>query len=74
MNLVASEKVKRMSASIFQEIANRKQEAIKDGKDVIDLSVGSPDFPPPSFVVETLSDYAKDPSKYGYTLKGIPEF
>ncbi|MEH7500699.1 LL-diaminopimelate aminotransferase [Neobacillus drentensis] len=74
MNLVASEKVKKMSASIFQEIANRKQEAIKGGKDVIDLSVGSPDFPPPAFVVETLSDYAKDPSKYGYTLKGIPEF
>ncbi|GHH98422.1 LL-diaminopimelate aminotransferase [Neobacillus kokaensis] len=74
MNFTASEKVQKMSSSIFQEIADLKQAAMKKGKDVIDLSVGSPDFLPPSFVVETLSEYAKDPSKYGYTLKGIPEF
>ncbi|WP_035445732.1 LL-diaminopimelate aminotransferase [Bacillus sp. UNC41MFS5] len=74
MHLVASEKVKKMSASIFQEVANRKLKAIKAGKDVIDLSVGSPDFPPPSFVVDTLIDSASDSSKYGYTLTGIPEF
>ncbi|MFP5111022.1 LL-diaminopimelate aminotransferase [Bacillaceae bacterium C204] len=74
MNFVASDKVKKMSASIFQEVANRKLAAIKSGKDVIDLSVGSPDFPPPGFVVDTLIDYAGDASKYGYTLAGIPEF
>ncbi|WP_144548657.1 LL-diaminopimelate aminotransferase [Bacillus sp. X1(2014)] len=74
MNLVASEKVKKMSASIFQEVANRKLKAIKAGMDVIDLSVGSPDFPPPQFVVDTLIDFACDSSKYGYTLSGIPAF
>ena len=74
MNLVASEKVNKMSASIFQEVAIRKLEAIKKGKDVIDLSVGSPDFSPPQFVIDTLIEYASDPSKYGYTLTGIPEF
>ena len=74
MHLVASEKVKKMSASIFQEIANRKLKAIKAGKDVIDLSVGSPDFAPPEFVMETLVEFTKDPRTYGYTLKGIPEF
>ncbi|MDP4083228.1 MAG: LL-diaminopimelate aminotransferase [Bacillota bacterium] len=74
MKLVASEKVKKLTTSIFTEVANRKQEAIKKGIDVIDLSVGSPDFPPPSFVMNTLVDYAMDSSKYGYTLKGIDEF
>ncbi|MEH7747399.1 LL-diaminopimelate aminotransferase [Neobacillus drentensis] len=74
MNLVASEKVKKMSASIFQEVANLKLKAIKAGMDVIDLSVGSPDFPPPPFVVDTLIDCASDSSNYGYTLTGIPEF
>ncbi|MEO2077368.1 MAG: LL-diaminopimelate aminotransferase [Bacillus sp. (in: firmicutes)] len=74
MNFFASEKLQKMSASIFQEVANRKKEAIKRGKDVIDLSVGSPDFPPPSFVVETLIEAAQDTSRYGYTLTGIPEF
>jgi LL-diaminopimelate aminotransferase len=74
MNLFGSTKVQKMTSSIFQEVANRKQEAIKKGKDVIDLSIGSPDFPPPSFVVDSLVEYAKDGSKYGYTLKGISEF
>jgi LL-diaminopimelate aminotransferase len=74
MIFTASEKLQKLSSSIFQEVANRKQEAINKGKDVIDLSVGSPDFPPPPFVIDTLLAYTKDPSNYGYTLKGIPEF
>ncbi|MDQ0198339.1 LL-diaminopimelate aminotransferase [Neobacillus ginsengisoli] len=74
MNLFASNKVQKLTASIFQEVADRKQEAIKKGMDVIDLSVGSPDLPPPPFVVDTLVKYATDSTKYGYTLKGISEF
>lgn len=74
MNLGSSEKMKKLTASIFQEIADHKQKAIQRGVDVIDLSVGSPDLPPPAIVTETLVNYAKDPTKYGYTLKGISEF
>lgn len=74
MNLYGSEKIRRMTSSIFQEVVDRKQEAMLKGKDVIDLSIGSPDFPPPPFVVDTLVEYSKDPGKYGYTLKGISEF
>ena len=74
MNLVASNKVQSMTASIFQEVADRKRDAIKRGMDVIDLSVGSPDFPPPSYVVDTLVKHAMDPTKYGYTLRGMTEF
>ncbi|MED3623166.1 LL-diaminopimelate aminotransferase [Neobacillus thermocopriae] len=74
MIFTASEKLQKLSSSIFQEVANRKQEAMNKGKDVIDLSVGSPDFPPPPFVIDTLLTYTKDPKNYGYTLKGIPEF
>jgi aspartate/methionine/tyrosine aminotransferase len=74
MNLLASNKVLKLTASIFQEVADRKQEAIKKGIDVIDLSVGSPDLSPPSFVVDALVKHANDETKYGYTLKGISEF
>jgi LL-diaminopimelate aminotransferase len=74
MNFVASKKVQKLTTSIFTEVSNRKQEAIKNGMDVIDLSVGSPDFQPPAIVVDALVKYAKDTSNYGYMLKGIPEF
>lgn len=74
MNLYGSEKIRKMTSSIFQEVVDRKQAAVLKGKDVIDLSIGSPDFPPPSFVVDTLVEYSKNPARYGYTLKGISEF
>ena len=74
MQIVPSDKVAKLTTGIFMEVANKKQEVINQGKDVIDLSVGSPDLPPPSFVIDTLIEYAKDPSKYGYTLAGTPEF
>ena len=74
MNLIASNKMKKLTTGIFTELANKKQDALNKGIDVIDLSVGSPDLPPPPFVVETLVKYSQDTTKYGYTLKGIDEF
>jgi LL-diaminopimelate aminotransferase len=74
MKIVASKKTQQMATSIFTELANKKREALGQGIDVIDLSVGSPDLPPPAHVVDTLVTYSKDTSKYGYTLKGIDEF
>lgn len=74
MKIVPSKKTQNMATSIFTELADKKREAIKGGLDVIDLSVGSPDMPPPDYVVETLIQYSKDTTKYGYTLKGIAEF
>jgi LL-diaminopimelate aminotransferase len=71
---IASKKTQQMATSIFTELANKKREAISRGIDVIDLSVGSPDLPPPAHVVDALVTYSKDTTKYGYTLKGIDEF
>ncbi|MDM5329862.1 LL-diaminopimelate aminotransferase [Neobacillus sp. CF12] len=72
--IMASKKTQQMATSIFTELANKKSEAIDQGIDVIDLSVGSPDLPPPAHVVDALVTYSKDTTKYGYTLKGIDEF
>lgn len=72
--MIASKKTQQMAVSIFTELANKKREAIARGIDVIDLSVGSPDLPPPAHVVDALVTYSKDTTKYGYTLKGIDEF
>ncbi|MCM3123037.1 MULTISPECIES: LL-diaminopimelate aminotransferase [unclassified Mesobacillus] len=74
MNIYGSEKIRKMTSSIFQEVVDKKHMALMNGKDVIDLSIGSPDFQPPTFVMETLAKYSMDPGKYGYTLKGIAEF
>ena len=36
------------------------------GVDVIKLDIGSPDGPPPSVIVEALSEAARDPARHGY--------
>lgn len=59
--------------SIFNELSNYKKKKLKAGKEIIDLSVGSPDLPPPNFVIEELKKQVSDPSQYGYALSGMEE-
>ncbi len=59
--------------SIFNELASYKKKKIQDGKEMIDLSVGSPDLPPAQFVIDELAKHVTRPSNYGYTLTGIEE-
>jgi LL-diaminopimelate aminotransferase len=74
MNIKAATKMDKLTTSIFTDLVNRKHENIKKGMDVIDLSVGSPDLPPPALVMQTISEYSQDPANYGYTIKGTAEF
>ena len=74
MDMIPSAKMDLLTTGIFTELANRKQDCLKRGKDVIDLSVGSPDLGPSKLVMETIAEYSRNPANYGYTLKGTPEF
>jgi LL-diaminopimelate aminotransferase len=74
MNLAAADRMQTLQTGIFTELAIRKQQAKKQGIPVIDLSVGSPDLPPPPIVVETLAQSVQDPANYGYTLRGTDAF
>src|SRR5690606_23917960 len=45
----------------------------KQGKDIINLGIGSPDLMPPASVIESLIDEAKKPTGHGYQkYNGIP--
>jgi LL-diaminopimelate aminotransferase len=57
--------------SIFSELSEYKKE---NGVNIIDLSIGSPDLPPPSFVTKVLSDTVTHEGLYGYSLTGTHEF
>ncbi|MBE6185644.1 LL-diaminopimelate aminotransferase [Heyndrickxia ginsengihumi] len=59
---------------IFSELNNYKKRKQQEGMEMIDLSIGSPDQPPPSFVIESLAADVKDPAQYGYTISGIDAF
>lgn len=74
MNIKMASRMQSFQESIFSELAEIKHSKISKGISMIDLSVGSPDLPPPAFITEAMSEMAGNPSLYGYTLKGVNEF
>ena len=53
-------------------IAIWKEEMVKAGKKVYNLSVGTPDFKPAPHIMEAVSEAAKDPENYKYALTDRP--
>ncbi|WP_339060033.1 LL-diaminopimelate aminotransferase [Tepidibacillus marianensis] len=74
MEVLTSGRVKVFQTSVFSELSTYKKERVQRGLEVIDLSVGSPDLPPPPHVVDVLTESVKDFSQYGYSLKATDEF
>lgn len=74
MNVKTASLMNSFSTSIFSELSSYKQKLMADGKDIIDLSIGSPDLPPPQFLREVIARNSLDGGQYGYTLQGIKPF
>ncbi|MCC6803935.1 MAG: aminotransferase class I/II-fold pyridoxal phosphate-dependent enzyme [Anaerolineae bacterium] len=57
-------------------LLNQRMRALRaEGIDVINLDVGSPDMPPPDFVVDALAESAAHPGHHGYSgYQGTTEF
>lgn len=73
--LQSSDRLKALPPYLFAEVDRKKRELIAKGKDVIDLGVGDPDLPTPSFIIEALNDAARDPKNHRYALDaGMPAF
>jgi len=73
MTLHFTDRVERVEPSATLAISNLASELEADGVDVVDLSVGEPDFPTPENVVEAGKE-ALDAGHTGYTpSNGIPK-
>ncbi|HSJ53346.1 MAG TPA: LL-diaminopimelate aminotransferase [Anaerolineae bacterium] len=51
---------------VFARLGDRLRELAAQGQDIIRLDIGSPDLPPPDFIVDALERSAREPSKHGY--------
>jgi len=70
-----AERVKRLPPYIFAEMEKLILEKRRQGVNLISLSIGDPDLPPPPFVLETLSREASDPKNHNYSFsQGEPDF
>ncbi|WP_433614993.1 aminotransferase class I/II-fold pyridoxal phosphate-dependent enzyme [Paenibacillus cellulositrophicus] len=61
-----ADKLSRLGSSIFAEVAAWKKEAEMAGRDLIDLSIGSPDLGPTVAVRRALSEAVLDEKNYTY--------
>lgn len=53
---------------IFARLAAMKQQKLSAGEEIIDLSIGAPNIPPPAHVMKVLSEEALKPENYVYAI------
>lgn len=68
-----ADRMKDYEEGIFQVLNEKKDEAVKKGKKIYNLSVGTPDFKPAEHVMNAVIEAAKKPENYKYALIDIPE-
>lgn len=73
MNIEISNNLSHFETGIFAALNEKKEQLIKSGKKVYNLSVGTPDFPVADHIREALIESAKDPESFHYTLKDTTE-
>lgn len=72
MNIKFSEKAESFQAGIFAVLNEKKEELVRRGKKVYNLSVGTPDFFPAPHIMEAVSEAASRPENYRYALTDRP--
>jgi len=70
-----AQRLLKLPTYVFALLDQLKAEERKKGKDLIDLSIGSPNLPPPPQVIESLVEALKNPQSHRYaSFEGSPEF
>ncbi|MBP2653166.1 MAG: dapL 3 [Firmicutes bacterium] len=68
-------RMKGMTSAIFSQVDELRKQADAIGKDVITLSIGSPDLAPAPHIIAALKEGIENTNNYGYTLsKGVSAF
>ena len=67
-NRWASRRVSAMPKSVFAAMDAAKVAARAKGLDVVDLSIGSSDMPPPDVAIDALREATHDANTFGYCL------
>ena len=75
MDFELSRKVKALPPYLFAELEKIVKQKRQEGADLISLSIGDPDLPPPKVVVDALKEEVAKPENHGYSLsEGEYEF
>jgi L-glutamine---4-(methylsulfanyl)-2-oxobutanoate aminotransferase len=69
-----SDRLKKLPVQFFSTLVNKVNKAVAEGRDIINLGQGNPDYPTPPHIVKALQTAAEDPQTHKYSLfRGLPE-
>jgi LL-diaminopimelate aminotransferase len=75
MEFEFANRIKRLPPYLFAEIERQIKEKKSQGIDLISLSIGDPDLPPPAFILQALTEEAANPKNHNYSFsQGEPDF
>jgi LL-diaminopimelate aminotransferase len=75
MNAEFADRIKRLPPYLFAEIEKQIKEKKAQGVDLISLSIGDPDLPPPQVVIDALREESANPKNHNYSFsQGEPDF
>lgn len=74
VNIEFSERLKNLPPYLFFEIDKAKRAAVAEGRDVINLGIGDPDYPTPEHIIKAMQEAVADGHNHHYALDaGLPE-
>ena len=68
-----ADRLQKFNTGIFAAMDEKKDALIASGREVINLSIGTPDFSPPQHIMDTIAEAMRDPYNYRYSLTDTPE-
>ena len=75
MTFEYAERIKRLPPYLFAEIEKIIKEKNAHGIDLISLSIGDPDLPPPPFIIKALQEEVANLKNHNYSFsQGEPDF
>lgn len=75
MTFEYAERIKRLPPYLFAEIEKIQKVKKAQGIDLISLSIGDPDLPPPPLIVDALKEEASNTKNHNYSFsQGEPDF
>ena len=61
-----------VDSNIFNQLDQKKKEILASGGDVINLSIGTPDFAPDEHVMQAVAEACRNPENYKYAMEDTP--
>ncbi len=73
MKIEFAKRLDTFQAGIFAILNEKKEELLKEGREVFNMAIGTPDFKPEPFVMDAFVKACQDPENYKYAIVDRPE-